>query len=309
MDIFDAEATARLLPYPDLARAVAAILALRRKGQVQAPARQHMALSQEGMLLIMPAATGDMAITKLITVHPKNSGLGLPTIQGSVLCLDPATGQPLGLLDGPTVTARRTAALTLLAASHLAAPQVAAKGPLLVVGAGTQARAHLEAFALGLGFTEALVCSRSLPRAQTLAREAEAWGMRVRVKESPAEVLDEALADVRIVVTATTSPTPVLPGQVPDGCFIAAVGAYTPHTAEIPASLVRRCTLYVDTLEGAMREAGDLLLAGVDFKAVTPLREALAKARPEPGPAPVLFKSVGHAMFDLAAARLAFGRG
>jgi ornithine cyclodeaminase len=117
----------------------------------------------------------------------------------------------------------------------------------------------------------------------------------------PAAVLDR----VRLVVTATTSSLPVLPDKVIDGTFVAAVGAYTHAMAELPASLVRRARLYVDTLEGTQAEAGDLLQADVDWTTVTPLVNVLAQERSTSGI--VVFKSVGHAYWDLAAARAAFG--
>src|SRR5439155_13530104 len=100
---------------------------------------------------------------------------------------------------------------------------------------------------------------------------------------------------------------PVLPEGVRDDTFVVAVGAYLPEMAELPAELVRRsselATLYVDTLGGARAEAGDLIMAGIDWARVTPLEEALDAPRPDKGP--VIFKSVGHALWDLAAARLA----
>jgi ornithine cyclodeaminase len=305
MKVFGPEQTAGLLPHAGLVAAITAILALRREGRVQAPGRQHLPLPGQGMLLVMPAACPDLAMTKLVTVHPDNPDHGLPTIQGTVTCLDPATGQPLGLLDGPTLTARRTAALTLLAARHLAGHLLDSGAPLLVAGAGAQARAHLAALAEMHGPRETFIWSRSRVRAEALALEARGFGLDARAVAHPADVLDR----VGLIVTATASPAPVIPEDVPDGCFISAVGAFTPDMAEIPAALVRRCRLYADTLEGVMREAGDLLQAGVDFRAVLPLREALARPAPGPDSRPVLFESVGHAMFDLAACRLAFGRG
>jgi ornithine cyclodeaminase/alanine dehydrogenase-like protein (mu-crystallin family) len=97
----------------------------------------------------------------------------------------------------------------------------------------------------------------------------------------------------------------VLPENVADGTLIAAIGAYTPAMAELPAGLVRRARLYVDTLEGARAEAGDLLQAQVDWATVTPLEAIAEQTRPTGGV--IVFKSVGHALWDLAAARAAFG--
>lgn len=291
---FSAAQTHDLLPYPALADALRSILRAQAVGAAAAPPRQAVALPEGGTLLLMPATSAELAIVKLVTVHPDNPSAGRPAVQGEVLVLDAATGQRLYLLDGAAVTARRTAALSLLAA-QLLAPTLA--GPLLVIGAGVQGRAHLEAFAAGLGIRQAFVSSRSMLHAEALAKEARTWGVDARAVRNPAEVVAQA----RLIVTATSSATPVLPAAIPDAAFIAAVGAYRPDMAELPAALVGRCALYVDTLAGAQHEAGDLLQAGVDWTQVTPLQAELARP---PAGRPILFKSVGYALWDLAAAQL-----
>src|SRR5437016_5490363 len=148
MQILNAEQTQALLPYSALAEQLAAVLRDKRSGETYAPARQAMPLPGGSTLLLMPAADSDLCITKLVTVHPGNSALGLPVVQAEILVMEAATGTRLLMLDGATVTARRTASLSLLAA-RLLAPDPS--GPLLVIGAGVQARAHLEAFVEGLG--------------------------------------------------------------------------------------------------------------------------------------------------------------
>ncbi|KAI5935465.1 Ketimine reductase mu-crystallin [Manis javanica] len=116
----------------------------------------------------MPATDGQVAMTKLISFTPGNAGTPRATIQGDVVVFDVATGERRLILDGPTVTARRTAAVSLLAAQRLAPnPQ----GPLLIVGAGVQGLAHLQAFAAGLGVREVQVASRS-------ARAPRRWSTR-----------------------------------------------------------------------------------------------------------------------------------
>jgi ornithine cyclodeaminase len=269
---------------------------------MQAPARTTLPLSEGGVLLIMPASDRDIAITKLVTVHQENARSGLPTIQGEVVVMEAATGRRLGLLDGSVVTARRTAALSLLAARELA-PRP--NGPLLIVGAGTQGRAHLEAFREGLGTSRVFVTSRTVERAASLADHAENLGMEARAVENPGEALDEA----SLVVTTTTSREPVLPEEVPEGIFVAAVGSFEPEAAELPPALISGSTVVVDTLEGAREEAGDLIQAETagtfSWENATALEDALrATERPE---GTVVFKSVGHALWDLAAARTAFG--
>jgi len=308
--VYDAAATAALLPYVPLSEEIADVLAAKCRGELTVPERLSLPLPGGGVLLVMPATDGELAVTKLITVSPGNSGLGLPLIQGEVDVMRAATGERLGLLDGPEVTARRTAAASLLAADLLAPePQ----GPLLVVGSGVQALSHAMAFHAGLGVQEVFVCARDCAKAEALAERLRGAGVPARSVVRVADVLDRAT----LIVTATNSPTPVIPDAVRDDAFIAAIGSFSPERAEIPASLVRRCRLFTDSLEGARTEAGDLILAGVDWAEVTPLeqvclaRNGLESGPGEPGEArlshrgPVLYKAVGCAALDLAAARLA----
>lgn len=302
MEILSPEETAARLPYAELVESIREVALARREGGMQAPPRTAMPLPKGGILLVMPASDGETSITKLVTVHPENAGCGLPTIQGEVIVMEAATGTRLGLLDGATVTARRTAALSLLAAKELAPHP---EGPLLIVGAGTQARAHMEAFHEGLGVSRVFLASRTRERATTLAEHAATLGMEVRVVDSPEQALDK----VKLVVTATTSREPVLTEKVSEDVFIAAVGSFEPETAEIPTALVSRSSVVVDTLDGAKEEAGDLIQAkeigAFDWKRAILLEKALSEPTQPDGP--IIFKSVGDASWDLAAARTAFG--
>ncbi|MGH3148969.1 MAG: delta(1)-pyrroline-2-carboxylate reductase family protein [Rubrobacter sp.] len=303
---FDAEETTASLPYPELADSIRAVALARSSGSVQAPPRLALPLPEQpgAYLLVMPAADAEISITKLVTVHPENAGLGLPTIQGEVIVIETATGTRLGLLDGAVVTARRTAALSMLAARELAPSP---GGPLLIVGAGTQGLSHLEAFREGLDVSRVFVSSRTVESARALAEHAEGLGMDAVVVGRPEDTLDE----VSLVVTATTSREPVLPEGVREDAFVAAVGSFEPEAAEVPHALVSRSTVVVDTTEGAREEAGDLLLAeqagAFRWEDSTPLEDALRWSERPDGP--VVFESVGHALWDLAAARTAFPRG
>ena len=302
MEILGAKGTADRLPYPELADTIREVALTGGSDDVQAPPRFALPLRKGGILLVMPASDRDIAITKLVTVHPKNPGRGLPTIQGEVVVMDATTGERLGLLEGGVVTARRTAALSMLAARELAQRP---DGPLLIVGAGTQGRAHLDAFRAGLGVSRAFIASRSQENAVSLAGHARSLGMEAEAVEGPGEVLD----DVSLVVTATTSKEPVLPGKIPEGVFVAAVGAFEPEAAELPPALISSTSqIFVDTMEGAKEEAGDLIQAkragAFAWENATELVEALRLSTRPTGM--VVFKSVGHALWDLAAARTAF---
>jgi ornithine cyclodeaminase len=291
MQILSAEETATALHYPALAASIAQVLADHAQGQITAPERLVVPLAGGATLLLMPAADPLITVTKLVTVHPQQR----PSVRAEVWVMRTSTGERLALLDGSVVTARRTAAVSLLAAQTLAPNP---SGPLLIVGAGTQGKSHLEAFQDGLGTDKVYVYSRTLEHAEALASYARGRGLLAQAVSRLEPVLDE----VSLIVCATTSQTPLL-FEAPEGIFIAAVGAYRPEMAEVAPKVVHLAQQYVDTLEGARSEAGDLLQAQVDWSKVQSLELALHQPRPTSGI--VLFKSVGHALWDLAAARLA----
>ncbi|MGE4556166.1 MAG: delta(1)-pyrroline-2-carboxylate reductase family protein [Desulfovibrionaceae bacterium] len=312
MKILTPEQTAELLPYEPLAQALADILKTMRAGEASAPERLHQSLEGGGVLLVMPASDRTMAVIKTLSVHVANGQIGLPVIQGEVLALNAKNGERLGLLDGQVVTSRRTAALSLLAAKHLSPPSQR-EPVMLLFGAGVQAQAHLEAFRQELGVRKVYIVTRSGTSAERLATQAISRGMDATalppLGETPEKNLRNLLAEARYIVMATTSTAPLFSNEtaeaVQNDAFTAAIGAFSPVMAELPAGLLAKGRVYVDTLEATRAEAGDLIRAGQDWSQVTALADALDAPRPEAGP--VVFKAVGHALFDLAAARLAFG--
>ncbi|MEJ5990659.1 delta(1)-pyrroline-2-carboxylate reductase family protein [Ramlibacter sp. PS3R-8] len=294
-ELLDAPATAARLPYDALVRELVAVL---HDSVARVPPRLVQALPGGGSLFVMPAFDAQVAITKLITFTPRNVGTKTPTIQGDVVVFDIETGQRRLVLDGPTVTARRTAAVSLLAAQWLA-PNTS--GPLLVVGAGAQGRAHLEAFAQW-GVREVLIHSRSEASAHLLATRAREMGLHAEVVGD----VDAALARCPLVVTCTPAHGVVLRALPRADAFIAAVGAFTPRMIEldpvVTQHVARTGRIVVDTRD-ADHEAGDLLQAGIDVASLPSLRDVDPAAPRASGP--VLFKSCGWAGWDLAAARTA----
>ena len=295
--LLDAAQTAARLPYPLLVRELALLLV---DPSVQVPPRLVQQLPGGGCLFVMPAIDARTAITKLITFTPANASSGLATIQGDVVVFDVATGQRKLILDGPTVTARRTAAVSLLAAQRLAPNTF---GPLLIVGAGVQGKAHLEAFAEGLGVKEVVIASRSVASAQALATHAQSLGLQARVVTNA----DAALAECPLVVTCTPANGVVLSALPRNDAFVAAVGAFTPRMVELAPELCRYVaengTLVLDTVD-AEHEAGDLMQAGLDVTRFASLADVIRSAA-FVVKGPVLFKSCGWAGWDLAAARTA----
>lgn len=295
--LLNAADTAAHLPWPALMDGIAALL---RDPSVVVPPRLVQPLPGGGSLFVMPAHDARVAISKLITFTPANAGSTRPTIQGDVVVFDIATGARQLVMDGPTVTARRTAAVSALAA-RLLAPSL--RGPLLVVGAGVQGHAHLEAFAQGLGIVEVQVASRSEASARVLVQHAHTLGLRAKVVSDP----NAALANCPLVVTCTPAHGVVLTATPREDAFVAAVGAFTPAMVELSPRLCRHFaelgTVVVDTRD-ADHEAGDLLQAGLGVDRFTTLADTVSQARGSRN-GPVLFKSCGWAGWDLAAARCA----
>jgi 1-piperideine-2-carboxylate/1-pyrroline-2-carboxylate reductase [NAD(P)H] len=295
--LLDPNQTTAGLPYRLL---VEQLIALLGDSTVQVPPRLVQPLAGGGSLFVMPALDGRTAITKLITFTPANVGSGLPTIQGDVVVFDVASGQRQLVLDGPTVTARRTAAVSLLAAQRLAPCK---QGPMLIVGAGTQGKSHLQAFAEGLGVKTFVIASRTRESAQKLVDFAQALGLRARAVSDA----NAALAECPIAVTCTPASAVVLSALPRSDGFIAAVGAFTPHMVELGPNLCRyfaaQGTVVIDTTD-AQHEAGDLLQAGLDVKRFASLADVVRGEKVQFN-GPVLFKSCGWAGWDLAAARTA----
>ena len=293
----DARQTAERLTWRALVDEIEALL---RDDGVRIPERIVMPTAHGAVLFVMPGCDARVAMTKLITFTPTNGGSAMPTIQGDVTVFDVASGTRRLILDGPTVTARRTAAVSALGARWLA-PDTA--GPMLIVGAGVQGRAHMEVFAQVLGVRRFRIASRSRASAQALVDHAQALGLQAEV----ALDADAALADCSLVVTCTPASGVVLRASPRADAFIAAVGAFTPQMVELAPALCRHVAdhgrIVVDTRE-AEHEAGDLLQAGINVAALPSLRDVVRAGR-RGGRGPVLFKSCGWAGWDLAAARLA----
>ncbi|MEN9539670.1 MAG: hypothetical protein RLZZ126_1905 [Pseudomonadota bacterium] len=290
--------TASALPYTELADATAALLA---DPGVSVPERQVLPLAGGGSLFVMPALDGQIAIAKIITFTPTNAGTSRPSIQGDVLVFDTTTGERRLVLHGPTVTARRTAAVSLLAA-RLLAPNPS--GPMLIVGAGEQGQSHVEAFAQGLKVKEFWVHSRSRASALRLVRHAQSLGAQAWVCDDA----DAALAHCSLVATCTPAQGVVLSGMPRTDAFITAVGAFTPDMVELGTDLcqhVHSLGLIVTDTPRATDEAGDLLQAGLTVVGMPCLADVVHGTCQAPKHGPVLFKSCGWAGWDLAAARVA----
>ncbi|MEW6022188.1 MAG: bifunctional Delta(1)-pyrroline-2-carboxylate/Delta(1)-piperideine-2-carboxylate reductase [Pseudomonadota bacterium] len=289
--------TAALLDFAALVDAIAVAAEELEAGAIRSPERLVVPLGAGAVMLSMPAAAQDIAIHKLVNVHPENKRLGLPAIHGAVTVCDTATGQVQYVLDGPEVTGRRTAAVSLLAIRQLL-PQ--APRHILLVGTGTQARYHVQALHALYPQAQVWVQARTHDAAARFCDAHRDLHSHLRPRTTDASAYD-------VVITLTTSLEPVYDEAARPGCLVIGVGAFRPEMAELGATTLHGSDVYADDPSGARHEAGDLMRAGVDWSRVGSLGALLGG--PVDHTRPAVFKSVGTAAWDLAAARVAMRRG
>ena len=288
--ILDEGAVRDLLRMEDLIPVMARALADLSSGKVVQPMRVMVPIADHGGFLgLMPAYGGALG-AKLVTFYPDNQGV--PTHHAVIVLFRPETGEPLVTMDGRLITEMRTAAVSAVATKCLARPEASVLGML---GAGVQARSHLEALRLVRTFREIRVWS---PRnARAFAKE---FGIRAVASAA------EAVRGADVVVVATTSQTPVLLGEwLSAGTHINAVGAPRPTWRELDDAVLRTARIYVELRDAATRESGDVIAAGrVDAE----IGEVVtgAKRGRESASEITLFKSVGVAIEDVVTADLVY---
>ncbi len=287
---FDEAAVRGVLRLDELILAMERALIDFSAGRVVQPVRSIIPVRQHrGLMGIMPAVYGDIMGSKLVNVYPGNAALGLPTHQAIIAIFRSNTGEPLAMMDGRLITELRTAAVSAVATKLLSSP---AAGTLAILGSGVQARAHFRALSLVRKFDEIRVWSRDPQHAHSLADEIGAT----------TTAAEEAVRGSDVVVTCTNSPEPVLRGAwLKPGVLINAVGAVGPGRRELDDTAMRGAVV-VDSRDAALQESGDVLLAGA--KIYAELGELLAGTKPLPKTEITVFKSLGLAVEDLAAANL-----
>ncbi|MFM0206717.1 delta(1)-pyrroline-2-carboxylate reductase family protein [Paraburkholderia sediminicola] len=300
--IFDAAATARLIPYTTLVDALKRASIDYAQQRIASPERLVVPLNEGGIMLSMPATAPDLAIHKLVNVCASNKPRGIPTIHGQVMAFDADTGETLFILDGPTVTGRRTAAMSMLGV-HTFAP--ATPREFLLIGTGTQAVNHLEA--IGELFPEARVWVKgSAPaRAEAFCADHDAHGGKARELRPLTDPNALTPDSIDVVIALTTSKQAVYDETARVDRLVIGVGAFTPAMVEIGARTIEGSALFVDDEAGARHEAGDFIQANVDWARVGGIATVLENATVLPSGKPVVFKSVGCAAWDLAACRVA----
>jgi ornithine cyclodeaminase/alanine dehydrogenase-like protein (mu-crystallin family) len=260
-------------------------------GKVTQPVRSVITVDPPGGFFgLMPALAEGLGV-KIVTFYPPNAERGIPTHMATIFLADPETGAPLAVMDGRLITEMRTAAVSAAATKLLAPPD----GKILaILGSGVQARSHLEALRLVRNFDEVRVWSPNPEHAQRFAKE---FGTK-------ATSVEDAVRDADVIVTATSSKTPVLKGAwLKRGCHVNAVGACRPDWRELNDDAMNN-VVFVDSRDGAMKESGDVILSGV--KIYAELGEALAGKVAPRADETTIFKSLGMAVEDIAAALLVY---
>jgi ornithine cyclodeaminase/alanine dehydrogenase-like protein (mu-crystallin family) len=282
----------RHLRMTDLIPAMEKALIVFSAGKVTQPVRSVIKVDPPGGFLgLMPALTPEGLGLKAVTFYPSNAERGIPTHMATIFLVDPRTGTPLAIMDGRLITEMRTAAVSAAATKLLAAPD---SKILAILGSGVQALSHVEALRLVRRFEEVRVWSPTKEHARQFAEEI--GGIAVSA--------EEAVRGADVVVTVTNSKTPVLNGSwLKPGCHVNAIGACRPDWRELDDEAMANI-VFVDSREGAMKESGDVVLSRASIYAE--LGEALAGKIPSRSKETTIFKSLGMAVEDIAAAVLVY---
>jgi ornithine cyclodeaminase len=290
---------ARLGAYKDIVNAL-------RDGfraEITTPVRHHHDISDVSTLLLMPAWSKDWAGLKTVVFKTDNAAQGLPTIQASYLLIEQKTGETVAMMDGGEITRRRTAAASALAADYLARKDAEV---MTLVGAGALGPHFVHAHAAVRPIRKVFIYTRSIAKGEALAAELAHHGLEAHSVTD----LEHAVRQSDIVSCVTTSTAPIVKGAwLKPGTHVDLAGAFKPSMRETDADVVARSSVYVDTRDGALAEAGDLLQARdegkFDFKDVKgdlfDLCRGKAKGRSSADEI-TLFKSAGTAIEDLATA-------
>jgi len=272
------------------------------------PQRFHV-VHEENTLLIMPCFTRDCFGTKLVTLFPRNPQRNIPVLNGIMVLNDVQTGMPLALLNGPSLTALRTAAIGAVSIRHLAADNAQSVG---VIGAGVQGFYQAWLACEVRNLTDIFVYDLYSEKVSALIEKLS--NLTSRVKLHQAASVEDLLEKTQVVITATTSLEPVLPDKedLLIGKHFVGIGSYKPNMREFPRALFNLLkTIFIDT-DHALQESGDLIVPlqnnWIKKDQVMTLGRFLIENRPrnEVRKGTTLFKSVGMALFDVCVSKLIY---
>jgi len=288
----DEEGVRRVLHWDELIPALERALADFSCGRVLQPVRTVLTIEENQRYLgVMPAVASDVMGVKLVTFYPKNAGTEIPTHLAMIVLFRADTGEPLAVMDGRLITEMRTAAVSAAVTKRLMPP---GSRVLALLGSGVQAHAHLEALSHIANFDDVRVWSRTTEHARRFA------------EDHPASPMDaeSAVRGADVIVTATSANEPVLHGEwLKPGAHVNSVGANHPTWRELDDAAMHN-TLVVDSREAVLKESGDVILSKAAIAAE--IGELFAGSASISAAETTIFKSVGIAVEDLAAAKLVY---
>jgi ornithine cyclodeaminase/alanine dehydrogenase-like protein (mu-crystallin family) len=284
------EQVRRHLSYEKLIPALEQALVRLSSGQLRQPVRSVVAIPEhQGLFGLMPAVDGDLIGVKLVLVYERNTSL--PTHQAVIQLFSATTGEPLAMMDARLITEMRTAAVSAIAARLFARPEAQT---VAILGSGVQARAHLRALRSVGGFPQVKVWSRTPENARRFAEECGGKAMD----------LEEAVRNADVVIGVSNVSEPLIRGKwLAPRAFVAAVGAIGPARRELDDKAMG-AHIVVESREAALKESADILATKSPIYAE--LGEVLSGNVPVPASGRVVYKSLGVAAEDLAAARLVY---
>jgi len=293
--VLNEEQVRAVLSYDDLIPAMRQALMDFSGGRVLQPLRTVIPVpSYVGWFAVMPAVYGEVMGAKLVTFYPGNADVQKHTHHAMIQLFRSDTGEPLAVMDGRLITEMRTAAVSAVAIDVLARPE---SKVLAILGSGVQARSHMRALSGIRSFEEVRVWSRSHEHAERFAGE---------VGAGVTTTAEQAVSGADVVLTLTSSPTPVLQGKwLKKDAVVCAIGAVTPDRRELDDEAMRGAVV-VESRAAALREPGDIILANAPVAAE--IGEVLNGSQIDRKGKPVVFKSVGIAIEDIAAAKLVYDK-
>jgi len=288
--------------------AIEAAMLLYEKKEFHMPERMHVD-SNDDVLLLMPCFLGDYFATKVVTLFPGNAEKDVPVLNGIVILNGAETGLPLALLDGPALTAVRTAAVGAVSVRYLAPADAHAVG---IIGAGVQGFHQARAACSAGSITEVFIHDLYPEKASAIKDRLSETLTGIEVHQ--VDRVEDLLERAQVVITATTSPAPVLPDDehLLSGKHFVGIGSYKPEVREFPRALFYLVeNVYVDT-EHALKESGDLIVplenGWLTRDQISTFGSLITEAKTSPHVrgATTFFKSVGMALFDVCASKLIY---
>ncbi|XP_078490042.1 ketimine reductase mu-crystallin-like isoform X2 [Ciona intestinalis] len=291
----------KVLKYEELIPAIERCLVKYSRGKIQQPVRSTVEVEKyEGYIAIMPAydKEEDTFAMKVVSLYPNNGENGLPTHAATILYMQARTGLLLATMEAEVITDMRTAATSAVATKYLAPDNAKV---LAIFGAGAQAKSHFYALNHIHMFEEVIIWNRTTSNGKKLCEEISEHCKSVRFCSSA----EEAASKADVIVTVTLSTTPILYGRwLKDGVHINSVGGCRPTWREMDDECMNQCELYVDSREGALKESGDIIMCQPKKSINGEIGEVIDGRCKVDRNKKTIFKSLGMAIEDVAAAHL-----